>query len=689
MKYRLTPLLASLAALGLVSPAVAQTENLDDFVVSATRQARDPFDVPASVDKINQNTLEKAASFQVNLSETLTRVPGLVINNRNNFAQDLQISIRGFGARATSGVRGVRLFSDGIPATMPDGSGQISHFSLSSTESIEVLRGPFSSLYGNSSGGVILLTTENPREGTELEVNQIFGTDSTRRSGVKLNKGNGEVGIVIDASTFRTDGYRDHSKARRDNFNSKMVWNLTSDTRLSWVVNYVDIPLAQDPAGLTAAQLAQNRRQAGTNSAVNNSNKTVEQSQTGVVLEHQFNPTTSVTFSPYYGDRKIRQVLASQTVIDLKNEYSGADLKFAHQTNLLEKPLFLTAGLTVGELEQARLGFANVNANRNRDEANTASQFDQYLQAEYFLTDKLSMLAGVRNSSVEIESRDQFLTNGDGSGNKKYDEVTSNLGFTYRLQPNISTYVSYGEGFETPTLLESAYLSAVDPMTNAPLSPNFNSTLDAAKSEQLEVGVKARFGNTKVNAALYTVDTENEIVVLQAAGGATAFRNAGPTSRQGVEFAVQHAFNKQWQANAAVNLIKATYDSSFDTLGSTNDIVAGNSLPSIPEKTFFGEVVFKPSSLYEAATELRYVDKLFANDANTAFAPSYSVVNLRASKDWPLDGGWNVRTYARVDNLFDKQYVGSVIVNQGAGQFFEPASERQLLLGVTLGMKWK
>jgi iron complex outermembrane recepter protein len=123
MKYRLTPLWASLAALGLVSPAVAQTENLDEFVVSATRQARDPLEVPASVDKINQDTLEKAASFQVNLSETLTRVPGLVINNRNNFAQDLQISIRGFGARATSGVRGVRLFSDGIPATMPDGSG--------------------------------------------------------------------------------------------------------------------------------------------------------------------------------------------------------------------------------------------------------------------------------------------------------------------------------------------------------------------------------------------------------------------------------------------------------------------------------------------------------------------------------------------------------------------------------------
>lgn len=689
MKHAFSIGLTALLNTVITAPALANTDNLDELVVSATRDARDPLDVPASVDKINQETLEKAASFQVNLSETLARVPGLVINNRNNFAQDLQISIRGFGARATSGVRGVRLFSDGIPATMPDGSGQISHFSLSSTESIEVLRGPFSSLYGNSSGGVILLTTENPKPGTELELNQVFGSDSTRRSGFKLNKGGEQIGIVVDASTFRTDGYRDHSKARRDNFNSKLVWNLNSDTRLSWILNYVDIPLAQDPAGLTASQLAQNRRQAGTSTVASNSNKTVEQSQTGLVLEHRFSPESTVTFSPYYGDRKIRQVLASRTVIDLKNEYSGADLRFGHQTNLLSRPLFLNAGLTVGELEQARLGFANETAPRNRDEANTASQFDQYLQAEYFFTEQLSVLGGVRNSSIEIESRDQFLGNGDGSGSKKYDEVTSNIGLNFRLLPNVSTYLSYGEGFETPTLLESAYLSAVDPMTNAPLSPNFNATLDAAKSRQLELGVKARLGASRVNAAVYTVDTDNEIVVLQAAGGATAFRNAGPTSRIGAELALQHAFDAKWQGNVAVNYVRARYDASFDTLNSSNDIVAGNRLPSVPEKSMFAELVFKPGAHYEAATELRYVDRLFANDSNTAFAPSYSVVNLRASKDWSLQGDWNLRTYARVDNVFDKQYVGSVIVNQGAGQFFEPASERQLLLGVTLGMKWK
>ncbi|WP_370264015.1 TonB-dependent receptor family protein [Limnobacter sp.] len=651
---------------------------LDAMVVQATRDARDPFEVPASVSKVDAGTLQAAGGFKVNLSETLTRVPGLVINNRNNFAQDLQISIRGFGARATSGVRGVRLISDNIPATMPDGSGQISHFSLSSTESIEVLRGPFSSLYGNSSGGVILIETENPGLGTTLEFDQIFGTDGARRSGFKASKGNQTLGIVVDASTFRTDGYRDHSRARRDNFNSKMVWNIGEATRLAWVVNHVDIPLAQDPGGLTAAQLAQNRRQAGNNAVARNTNKTVEQTQTGMTLEHRFAPTTRLTFTPYHGERKIRQVLPSSAVIDLNNTYSGADLRLAHQVDLLGKPLFTHVGLTVGELEQARLGFFGASSTPNRDEANTASQFDQYVQGEWFFAERWSVLAGLRNSSIEIESRDQFLINGDGSGSKKYEEITSNIGLTYRLSPSVNTYVSYGEGFETPTLLETAYLSV------APPSPNFNAQLEAAKSEQLEVGLKAKLGvATLLNAAVYTVETENEIVVLASAGGATSFQNAGGTSREGAELALQHAFAPAWQGTAAFNYIRATYDTSV------NGIVAGNSLPSIPQKTLFGELRYAPNKLYEAAVEMRYVDRLFANDANDAFAPSYSVVNLRASKTWPLAGGWRLRTYARVDNLFDKQYVGSVIVNQSAGQYFEPASERQWLAGVSVGLAWK
>lgn len=666
---------AGLATLFLALPVWAEP-TLDDMVVSATRDPKDAFDIPASVDKVNAETLRNAGGFQVNLSETLVRVPGLVINNRNNFAQDLQISIRGFGARSTSGVRGVRLFADGIPATMPDGSGQISHFSLSSAESIEVLRGPFSSLYGNSSGGVIVVTTEDPKPGQSIEFSGALGSDSTRRAGVKFNTGSENFGWVLDASRFETDGYRDHSKATRDNLNSKMKFKL-GDTRLTWLVNTVDMPDVQDPLGLTANQLAANRRQAGTNAVARNSRKSVQQSQTGLVVEHDFTPTTGLVFSPYVGERSIRQVLASGTVIDLNNEYYGADLRLRHQTSLLNMPLLLSVGMTVGELEQARKGAATETAPINRNESNTASQFDQYAQAEWLLSDEWSVFGGLRYSTVDIQSANLLAPS--GSGAREHTATTSNMGVTYALSDTQKVYASFGEGFETPTLLETAY----SPMIS---SPTFNAKLNAAKSRQYEVGYKARYGQTKVNVALYAVDTKDEIVVDTASGGVTVFQNAGKTWREGLELGLQHRFNTQWQAAMALNIINAEYKNNAVTPSATYK--AGNNLPSIPGQTAFAELVYKPADRLETAAEFRYIGGLYANDANTAETATATVWNWRINHSLPLGSGWTLRTQARVDNVFAKEYVGSVIVNQAQGQFYEPAATRQVLVGASLAYRW-
>ncbi|HEY1058526.1 MAG TPA: TonB-dependent receptor [Limnobacter sp.] len=647
---------------------------LDDMVVTATRESRDAFDIPASIDKIGPETLNNAGGFQVNLSETGYRVPGLIINNRNNFAQDLQISIRGFGARSTSGVRGVRLFSDGIPATMPDGSGQISHFSLSSADSIEVLRGPFSSLYGNSSGGVINITTRDPEPGQRAELGIALGSDNARKSTLQFNTGSENFGWVLDASQFETDGYRDHSHARRDNINSKMVFKL-DNTKISWIVNAVDIPEAQDPLGLTAAQLASNPRQAGTNAVVSNSRKSVQQMQTGLVIDHSFNSDTGLVFTPYSGERKIRQVVASGTVIDLNNDFYGADLRLRHRLDLLGAPLLLNTGITAGVLEQTRQGQAAEGQPINRYEQNTARQLDEYLQAEWLLSEQWGLLAGIRSSSIEIESKDQFLSNGDGSGTKDYGKVTANLGVNYYLSPTQNLYASYGQGFETPTLLETAY-------QNVPGAPNFNPNLNAAESQQYEVGYKARYGSTKLNAALYAVDTRDEIVVKSAASGLTAFQNAGRTWRQGAELGLQHRFNSAWTAALAASWINAEYKST------NNALTAGNALPSIPKQSLFGEVAYKASDRLETAVEYRHIGRMYANDANTAQTDAADVLNWRIGHTLPVGSGWTLRSYARVDNVFAEKYVGSVIVNQAQQQFYEPAAQRQVLVGVTMSHRW-
>ena len=200
---------APLALCGAASIAHAQdaAPALDSIVVTATRSAARAFDVPASVDVIDASVIRDARPM-VNLSETLPRVPGVFAANRQNYAQDLQISSRGFGSRAAFGVRGVRLYQDGIPVTMPDGQGQTGSFSLISAQRIEVLRGPFSTLYGNASGGVISVFTEDGTAAPSAWFNGGGGNYDTYTLGGKLTRNDVERGLRPQRSGFNTEGYR-------------------------------------------------------------------------------------------------------------------------------------------------------------------------------------------------------------------------------------------------------------------------------------------------------------------------------------------------------------------------------------------------------------------------------------------------------------------------------------------------
>src|ERR1700728_1202411 len=265
-------LAAALCALcGLNRAARAQTD-LSPIVVIATRVAESSFDLPVSVDRVSQEEIQKG-QVQINISESLMTVPGISIESRQNYAQDLQLSIRGFGARSSFGVRGVRLYSDGIPGTMPDGQGEFSQFDLGSAGRMEVLRGPFSALYGNSSGGVISLFTEQAPAGYSIDGTAQYGTFNTQRYALSTTGGEGMVNYVVDAVHFQTDGYRYHSKAERENVNSVVRLTFNEAVKLTLVGNAIQTPFVQDPLGLTQAQLDADRTQAGTGAIQYNTRK--------------------------------------------------------------------------------------------------------------------------------------------------------------------------------------------------------------------------------------------------------------------------------------------------------------------------------------------------------------------------------------------------------------------------------
>ena len=696
------PATSATPATPAATPAAEGT--LRPLVVTPTPGvAQSAFDTPASVDVIRGETLREG-QLGINLSESLARVPGITALNRQNYAQDVQISSRGYGARATFGVRGLRLYTDGIPATAPDGQSQVSHFDLQSADRIEVLRGPFSALYGNSSGGVISIFTADGGPRTVAEVGTAFGSFDTWRHTARLSGQEGRFQYNLSATRFDTDGYRDHSAARRTGLNGKLRYNASEDTRLSLILNSVDMPDTQDPLGLTRAQFQANPRQAGTGALEFNTRKSVEQQQGGLVLEHRLDAVHSFKLAGWTGSRETVQFqsipVATQTpitqpggVIDLDRRYHGADAQWVVRTRAFDAPLALTFGVSADRMTEDRRGFQNftgtgagqvlgVQGALRRDEENRLRSFDQYAQGTWS-SQRWSVTAGLRHSTVRFASDDRFIVgaNGDDSGTARYSATTPVLGVVWHASETLNLYASAGRGFETPTFNELSY--------RAGGQTGLNFGLRSAYSRQWELGAKAALAeNWQLNAALFQARTSDEIVVLTNSGGRSTFQNAGRTERRGLEAALSGRLGGGFSAALAATWLQARYDTSFTTCGAppctvpTVVVADGNRMPGIPNRMLFGELAWehKPWGL-QTALELRHTGRIAVNDTNTDFAGSSTTVALRASLRQSL-GRWSVREFVRVDNLADRRYAGSVIVNEGNGRFFEPAPGRHWLVGV-------
>lgn len=673
-----------------------------EVTVTATRVERESIDLPLSIDTVDARTIREGRP-QVNLSESLNAVPGIVVQNRHNYAQDLQISSRGFGARSAFGVRGLRLLSDGIPATMPDGQGQAATFNLDTAERIEVLRGPFSSMYGNSSGGVIQIFTADgpprPTLGARLHV----GSYDTSKVTAQFGGQHGPLNLNIAASMFRTDGYRDHSAAKREHAHAKLKLDAGSSGVFTFIGDSLDQPKTQDPLGLTAAQVAQNRRQAGMNAISFNARKSVSQNQVGLVHDLKLGARDSLQARIYVGDRQVTQFLAipprapaqasprgSGAVVDLDRGYGGAGVRWSHGTVALNGPLDVHVGLDYQRMAERRRGFSNnfgTAGALKRDEDDTVQSTDVYAQAEWRVQDRVLLMAGLRHSRVRFESTDYFiiaapapLDNPDDSGSIRYVRTSPVGGATFDASQDLKLYVNAGKGFETPTFAELAYRRGGATGLNFALRPSVSS--------HREVGAKMRLGDMgRVTLALFRVDVSDEIVVDTSSDGRNTFKNAGQTKRKGVELGWQGQWSG-FEAAVAYTYLNAQFAQSFTTGAPPTVVVipAGRRLPGVPATTFYTEVLWRHApSGFHAAAEARYNGRVYVNDANSESANPYVIANVRVGFEQRAKQ-LRFSQFLRVDNIADRDYIGSVIVADGNRRFFEPAPGRNWLAGASAEM---
>ncbi len=688
------------AAAGDGKDELPESTTLETVVVTARLDQVPAFETPASTTVIDLDAQRRAG---VGLSEALGGVPGLIARDRQNHAQDTQLSIRGFGARSTFGVRGLRLYADGIPATMPDGQGQISHFSMIGGGRVEVLRGPFSALYGNSSGGVVQWWSAEPTEAPEVLVQSSLGRDDSRTLGARLLGRTDAIGYHVSAQRFLTDGYRDHSAAERNQLHARFGFDFASAGKLDLVANRLETP-ALDPLGLTWAQVQEDPTQATATARLFDTRKHAEQDQLGLLYSLPVGAGGTLRASAWAGEREVEQVLAvpvgaqanplsSGGVIDLAHRYAGTDLRGSWHGDLAGRPFELHVGANFEQLRQHRRGYENfdgaalgVRGTLRRDERNRVHNVDQYAQAWWQFAPQWSVLAGVRHSELRFESQDHYVTAGnpDDSGEVRYSQTTPVLGLVYAAREDLRFHLSAGRGFETPTFNELAY--------RADGGAGLAFDLRPAVSRNLELGGKWRNQRgAQVEWALFRSDTDDELAVARNVGGRSSYRNVGGARRAGIELSADLPLSDRWTLEAAYTGLDAEFRDRFPICtgaGCTTPnttVAAGTRIPGIARQQLQAALQWR-SGAWWATIEGLGAGDVSVNDPGDESAPGYFLLNLALGRDWQV-GSHRLEAFLRADNVLDQDYIGSVIVNEGNRRYYEPGPGRGLLLG--LRWEWR
>ena len=678
MNRYFTPSLLLISS-ALTTPVWAQTATqaaLPTVEVNAPRLSRELYATPAAVSTIDRDAIAQGQQ-RVRLDESLDRVPGVFLQNRDNFAQGQRISIRGFGARAPFGVRGITVMVDGIPYTLPDGQAQLDAIDLDSAERIEVIRGPSSVLYGNAAGGVIDITTADGRDnpGTRLRVGA--GSDGYQKVALQNGGVQGDWSHHISLTALNVNGYREQSSTEKYLLNAKLRRELGSDRALTAIINLLDNPRSEDPGALNAREVAEGRDQAAPNSLALDAGQTVDQQLIGLQYEDLAAGDGELYLKGFIAQRDFEQQLpfVGSSRLGYQRDYMGASAEYHHEVTLGSLPLNYIVGVDAARQKDER--FRNAVNSQGAvgeplaDETQTATSTGVFAQGDLALSEPLTLSLGARFDRVDLDVDDDFAADGDQSGQRTFNEWSGSAGLSYRYRPQHQAYINTGTAFETPTFSEFAN----------PAGGGFNPSVEPQKAWNREVGLRGYIAPLALDydVAFFSVRVRDELVPYDE-GGRTFYQNAGDTNRDGVELALGWQLADQWRLDSALTL--ARYE--FDEFATPSERFDGNRIPGLPEQTWVNQLTWENLDERFATLETEYVGDLVADNANQTAVDSYWLVNLRVGDGWQLSPQTRLSAYVGLRNLLDEEHYSNVRLNGTFGRFYEPAPGRSVYGGLEL-----
>ncbi len=651
------------------------TQQIQEIEVTASRLDGKDTRLPAAINIIGQSQIQQAQP-QLALNEGLNFVPGLFALNPDNFAQDLRISIRGFGARAAFGIRGIRIMVDGLPETTPDGQSQVDNLDLGILQQIEVIRGPASGLYGNASGGVLNVKTENPTEAFSAEGRLLGGAFGLQQYQLKAGQQIGKFGYLIHGTHTSMNGYRENSGVQNTLFNGKFTLQLPQSSTLTLILNHVDSPQADDPGGITRTDITENRRQAREQNLQFKAGEEVVQSKAGFIYEGQFAEKHRLQARLFYLNRdfKNRLPFGFGGIVDLQRAFYGGGAMYAFKQEGEKFDYRLRAGVDIETQIDDRLRFVNLEGEQG---ALTLDQEEAFSNTGLFLLQdftwqKLMINLGLRYDIARLEATDRFLSDGDDSGQIDLNNFNPIFGLSFAFSPAINVYGNFSTSFETPTLNELSN----DPEDNG----GFNDQLEPQKAYNFEIGLKGSTGSRfKYSLAAFYIDLENEFIPfeLEAFPDRTFYRNAGNSSRRGLELEGNYLI-----ASGLIAQLSYTFsDFQYDDFNTADGNLDGNRTPGIPQHLLAaGFRYFAPSGFF-SILQAQHVGELYVNDANTEKDNAYTLVNLRAGHTFSFPN-WTLSPFFGLNNLLNTSYNSNIRINAFGGRYYEPGAERNGYVGV-------
>ncbi len=689
------PTLVAIAAAMAAAPGaiVAQrpdsTVRLPDRRVSVARGNDSMHRLGAAATVVDHGAVQRGR-LSTGLDEALAFVPGVYIGNRSNYSLDQRLSIRGFGARANFGLRGVKVLLDGVPQTLPDGQSQLTNVDLALVDRAEVLRGAASSLHGNAAGGVIAFRTRVvPRAPTEVTARTESGSWGSSRTQIVAAARNDRTGGTIAASRFVTRGSREHAAAEQRRLSAGMEWAATARTTLSVRLAAADDPRAENPGALTASELVLNRRSAAPANVLRGADKAVRQQQVAVGAR-------------YEGDRVAWEIVAFGLRRDLDNPIAapppgppvpsagtwvgidrlvgGVRTSASARIGTTAHAPRITAGADIQAMRDDRENRAAIGGVPGQtlllQQRESVREFGPFAQVTIPVSDAFGVRSGVRHDRVRFAVRDQLTADGDASGARTMAATSGHTALTFTPSRRITAWTSVATAFETPTTTELANREEGD--------GGFNTVLDPQRSVSVEMGLRAAVGGALLEAAAYRTTTRDALIAYRENAGRTYFRNAGRTRTHGAEAGADIPMRRGLAFRATWTYTLAVFTDYTVPDGAQTVPLDGNQLAGIPRHIARLGVRGPIGHGFAIDIDHAFSSMMYADDHNTIAVDGWGAGVTGARASWHnAKASYDLSAFMAVLNVFDRDHVGAVTINGGGGRVFEPGAGRTVYVGMT------